>query len=257
MSETTAHAGSDCYSSATGKSYTGIYGRLLADVPDFDVSVKTISATDSNLKNSETTAQILTYLKSYDMLVIGFDDMYQELGSNAADAIVSYIGTGRSVLFTHDTTSQANVPFADYYKRSDGYDAGLRRRPGLLGLLLQQDPARRGQPRPVRHPFVLSRPGGRRIRPFDHADQRAQKGGLLGRLPARQREEQDGGRDAGLHQLRPVPLRRQLRSRTCPSSRTITAAAARRPTSRSSTRARSRPIPTTSTPATSGAPTRK
>jgi len=114
----TAIPGSDCYSPATGKSYQGIYGALLASVPDFQVTVTTVHADDSSL--SGTSDAILSYLNSnYDMLIIGFDDMYQELGSAAADAIVSYIQTGKSVLFTHDTTSQANVPFSSYLK-SDG-----------------------------------------------------------------------------------------------------------------------------------------
>jgi len=117
-SASATYTGTDCYSTVTKKSYLGIYGKLLADVPDFNVTITTIAANNAKLTNTNTAAAVLTYLKSYDMLVIGFDDMYQELGSNAADAIVSYIGTGRSVLFTHDTTSQANVPFSSYMSQS-------------------------------------------------------------------------------------------------------------------------------------------
>jgi hypothetical protein len=57
-----------------------------------------------------TPEAILAALDTYDMLIIGFDDMYDKLSEDAAEAVVGFIDTGKAVLFTHDTTSFANVP---------------------------------------------------------------------------------------------------------------------------------------------------
>ncbi|MEG2000388.1 MAG: DUF5057 domain-containing protein [Evtepia sp.] len=104
-----------CYSHTSGKNYAGIYGKLLADVKDFQVGIDTVTT-----KNLDGIGSISDYLNTYDMLIIGFDDMYQELSSNAAQAVVSYIATGKSVLFTHDTTSQVNLPMSDYQMDKQG-----------------------------------------------------------------------------------------------------------------------------------------
>ena len=51
------------------------------------------------------------YLNDFDMLILGFGDCYQEADNadGAMTAIRDYIASGRSVLFTHDTTSFLNV----------------------------------------------------------------------------------------------------------------------------------------------------
>lgn len=94
--------------------YHGLFGMLLYQVPDFDVSIDTVSATDLN-----NAADKETYLSQYNMLIIGFGDMYQELHQDAANAIVDFIHSGKSVLFTHDTTSLANVP--SVYKQNNSF----------------------------------------------------------------------------------------------------------------------------------------
>lgn len=49
--------------------------------------------------------------KYYDMLILGFGDCYTDInnGYNALDDITHFIQTGRSVMFTHDTTSFVNM----------------------------------------------------------------------------------------------------------------------------------------------------
>ena len=105
---------SDLYSSVTGKYYAGIYGKLLADVTDFHVQITTIKATAlegqfSSIPEADRRAAIYAYLDSFNMVIIGFNDMYREIGKYTAYAITDYIASGKSILFTHDTTSLSNI----------------------------------------------------------------------------------------------------------------------------------------------------
>ena len=87
---------------------------LLSKVDDFDVSIDHVYAND--YANSYTDG----YLNHYDMLVLGFGDMYSITNINGCvDGIRNYIKSGKPVLFTHDTTSFSN----DSVGRNDwGYD---------------------------------------------------------------------------------------------------------------------------------------
>lgn len=77
---------------------------LLSKVDDFDVSIDHVYAND--YANSYTDG----YLNHYDMLVLGFGDMYSITNTNGCvDGIRNYIKSGRPVLFTHDTTSFSNA----------------------------------------------------------------------------------------------------------------------------------------------------
>jgi hypothetical protein len=114
--------------------YRGIYGALIGQLSDFNVRIITVEADnlesmtdlyfyDSTVHTSYAkpatvnTAEIYTYLNKFDMLIIGFADMYGEIGTNSAAAITQYIDSRRSVLFTHDTTSFSNLPY-DYFPTS-------------------------------------------------------------------------------------------------------------------------------------------
>jgi hypothetical protein len=86
-----------------GKYYTGIYGKLIADLADFKVTIDTVETSTLEAKGDSATIQ--AYLNDYDMVIIGFNDCYDGIQPNSAAAIVNYINSGKSVLFTHDTTS--------------------------------------------------------------------------------------------------------------------------------------------------------
>lgn len=63
------------------------------------------------------------YLDQYDMLIIGFADVYREADNStgAMTAISEYVKAGRSILFTHDTTSFVNVPSGQFVaEETDG-----------------------------------------------------------------------------------------------------------------------------------------
>lgn len=49
-------------------------------------------------------------LQQFDMLIVGFGDCYADFNANSAPAVVDYINSGKSILFSHDTTSFYNVP---------------------------------------------------------------------------------------------------------------------------------------------------
>lgn len=64
------------------------------------------------------------YLAEYDMLIFGFADQYYDLSNSnyAVDAINLFIDSGKSVLFSHDTTSFVNVSPDHSFK--DGHVTG-------------------------------------------------------------------------------------------------------------------------------------
>ena len=67
------------------------------------------------------------YLDQFDMIIIGFSDCYTtsttvEEDQLFAEGLIDYIHSGKSVLFTHDTTSIWNVS-KEQYSRT-GYDQG-------------------------------------------------------------------------------------------------------------------------------------
>jgi|GEM_PF-1390687 len=100
------------------------YKNWLAKVPDFDITIETINATslDNNKYWVVNGAYVgrAEYFAQYDMLILGFADMYREISVDAAKDIVAY-SKNHAVLFTHDTTSFCNVPYKNL-KRTDGYN---------------------------------------------------------------------------------------------------------------------------------------
>lgn len=60
--------------------------------------------------------------KYYDMLIFGFGDCYTDIDNtyHALDDITHYIQTGRSVMFTHDTTSFVNMEQSSFIPLSYG-----------------------------------------------------------------------------------------------------------------------------------------
>lgn len=106
------------HSGDTGLDLTknGTYQDLFNQVEDFNLNITTVKA-GSIAAAAGGASKLTAYLGGYDMLVLGFQDMYQELTKDEALAVVAYIDTGKAVLFTHDTTSFVNLPNV----HSDGY----------------------------------------------------------------------------------------------------------------------------------------
>ncbi|MEG0876773.1 MAG: DUF5057 domain-containing protein, partial [Oscillospiraceae bacterium] len=100
-----------------GSEYT--FAELFKQVSDFNIKIQTITTTEANeiktpgIHNSfdgQKYSEIGKFLASYDMLIIGIDECYNELSKETADAIVAALKGGQPVMYTHDTTSLANVP---------------------------------------------------------------------------------------------------------------------------------------------------
>lgn len=79
-----------------------------SSVKNYDISVKTITAAEFTTQYKAGTID----LNEYGMLILGFGDCYDfptgDDAQNAMNAIATYIKSGKSVLFTHDTTSYYN-----------------------------------------------------------------------------------------------------------------------------------------------------
>ncbi|WP_283675010.1 DUF5057 domain-containing protein [Butyricicoccus sp. Marseille-Q5471] len=78
----------------------------------------------------DTTEELTAYLGSFDMLILGFGDSYgfkengDGLNLTVANAVSNYIKSGKAILFTHDTTSNANLPQTySYYPGSSSSGA--------------------------------------------------------------------------------------------------------------------------------------
>lgn len=127
---------SSFFSTVTQKYYGGVYGKLLADVSgDFQVNICTITVDDfngydsiGNIRNEkikeylqglgqdgnlpetgDSVAFRSALLQKFNMIIAGFGDTYGNLNQESAQAIVSYISSGKSILFAHDTTSFVNT----------------------------------------------------------------------------------------------------------------------------------------------------
>lgn len=75
---------------------------------DFDIQVTSIQVSEINAYT--TSHEFRSVLNGYDILIIGFDDMYSNIDNdyNQVDDILDFIKSGKSVIFSHDTTSYIN-----------------------------------------------------------------------------------------------------------------------------------------------------
>ena len=89
---------------------TGIY-KYVKDLEDFNISKDTVTRlTVSQFANDQnkTPAEIL---EDKQMLIIGFDDVYENIPEKGVEAIDEFIKAGKSVIFSHDTTSLYNYNY--------------------------------------------------------------------------------------------------------------------------------------------------
>lgn len=100
---------------------------LYGQVQDFKINVKKISA--DYFVYSVDDNQKLSYLENYDMVVMGFADVYKlpydgnrsRRTYEAVYALREYILAGNSMLFTHDL----NSPYTNYPQRKDSWGSFL------------------------------------------------------------------------------------------------------------------------------------
>lgn len=116
---------------------TSLFYQYTKDLNDFNIKIKTITVNEFlewystsgkryDKNNHESTDKL--YLmkngvkKPYDMLIFGFGDCYSDINNHygALDNIQAYIDSGKSVMFTHDTTSFVNLSESEYSSYANG-----------------------------------------------------------------------------------------------------------------------------------------
>lgn len=140
------------FSLAESSTYSALFNDLRAKgVYDIQISTHTVSEMNIGQNRSgrawtlssaertfdkngngklDTTEELTAYLGSFDMLILGFGDSYgygengNGLNLTVANAVANYIKSGKAILFTHDTTSNANLPQTySYYPGSSSSGA--------------------------------------------------------------------------------------------------------------------------------------
>ena len=90
-----------------------LFRKYISQLNNFEVTFETITSSEYYEVGDGDIGDMgyKEYLDQYDMLILGFGDCYREADNDkgAMSAIADYIKSGRSVLFTHDTTSFVNA----------------------------------------------------------------------------------------------------------------------------------------------------
>ena len=88
--------------------------RLAQDVEDFNINVEEITVT-----NFANLADVKAKLATKQMLIIGFDDAYQNIPNDRGqvEAILEFVKSGKSIIFSHDTTSFQNYRYSEVYPK--------------------------------------------------------------------------------------------------------------------------------------------
>ncbi len=89
----------------------------LKKVEDFDITIDVMTVSQYAQWGESAESR----LNNYQILIIGFDDVYQNIPNDKGqvEAIRNYIRSGRSVIFSHDTTSYLSYEYGKGY--SDVY----------------------------------------------------------------------------------------------------------------------------------------
>ena len=93
---------------------------MIQKIEDFNIQIDQIWATDINNKNGQynTKEKLADRLKDVQMVIMGFDDDYPDISNEngQVEAILDYVKKGKSIIFTHDTTSYMNYDFYNMHK---------------------------------------------------------------------------------------------------------------------------------------------
>lgn len=89
---------------------------MIKNIDDFEIKIETKTLTEINNMNKGEMKKLLSEKQ---MLVIGFDDVYQDISDKNGQVqdILDFIKSGKSVIFSHDTTSYINYDKNDMYEK--------------------------------------------------------------------------------------------------------------------------------------------
>lgn len=79
----------------------GFLATAINSLEDFNIEINRVTVSDFG-KDPKT------WLNEKEMVIIGFDDVYENIELNAVQEILKFISDGKSVIFSHDTTSFYN-----------------------------------------------------------------------------------------------------------------------------------------------------
>ena len=104
------------------------FKQLMSSVEDFQLHLTTVDVSDVNKENIQINGKKMSLKELLDeqqMLIIGFQDVYQDISIDAVEEILSFIRSGKSVIFSHDTTSYINYDPSKVYEKiaKNAYDA--------------------------------------------------------------------------------------------------------------------------------------
>lgn len=101
----------------------GDFHKDVESVGDYNLDFTTVYVNQYQKPNGKELTSTDAYyatIEKYDMLILGFADVYEGFTNKyAVEAILRFIETGKSVLLTHDTTSFVNYP-GDTVDEADG-----------------------------------------------------------------------------------------------------------------------------------------
>lgn len=100
------------------KNSNSLFSKYTRDLNDFTLDIKTIDVNEfvrwyvGSNKYIKDNPNSIDRLMEYDMLIFGFGDSYSDISNEngALDNVLTFIESGKSVLFSHDTTSVDNNP---------------------------------------------------------------------------------------------------------------------------------------------------
>ena len=85
----------------------------ISQIEDFDIKVEKVTINDfkddpNGYLYGKQDGQNTISSEEKQIVIIGFDDVYQNIPMDSVKAILGFIEKGRSVIFSHDTTSHYN-----------------------------------------------------------------------------------------------------------------------------------------------------
>lgn len=105
--------------------------RYVNSLEDFNIKVTKVTVDD--FAKDRITAE--NYLQNKQMVILGFDDVYQNIKKDGVDALLEYIKAGKSVIFSHDTTSFFNYN----YDKAHNYVLGTDNDNALYNLWMRSN----------------------------------------------------------------------------------------------------------------------
>lgn len=115
------------------KDESGAFNSDMALLYDIDIRRIYVNSLPSVVKKDDYRSIYQYLTNNFDMIIVGFADHYDDISDNVSSAIEAFATEGKSVLFTHDTSSYVNTYQTDSDTNNWGYHINKKFR-NLLGM---------------------------------------------------------------------------------------------------------------------------